>query len=195
MNNSTEPNYLLVIISSAISFITGGAMGAFINRYFLLKDRKKREEVEKLPEKLTLKTIKETVLSHKPQKFENIDCPNLNYKEFVLYNNTVKDIDFCEIIFEFDKESQIVKDETISKTGINKIKKREQKTSEFVYELHHFNRTNEISFKFHIANFSMNFFSAVVDKCTGVELEFIEIDIVEQPSIQPCQMVSKEKFI
>jgi len=194
MSNSTEPNYLLVIISSAISFVTGGAMGTLINRYFLLKDRKKQKEVEKLPEKLTLKTIKETVLSHKPLKFENIDCSNLTYKEFILYNNTVKDIDSCEIIFEFDKESQIVKDETISKTGINKITKREQKPSEFVYELKHFNRTNEISIKFHIANFSMNFFSAVIDKCTGIELEFIEIDIVEQPSILPCQMVSKEKF-
>ena len=194
MSNSAEPNYLLVIISSAISFVSGGAMGAFISRFFMLKDRKKQMEVEKLPEKLTLKTIKEIVLSHKPQKFENIDCTNLNYKEFILYNNTVKDIESCEIIFEFDKESQIVKNETISKTGVNKITKREQKPSELVFELNHFNRTNEIIFKFHIDNFSMNFFSAVIDKCTGVELEFIEIDIVEQPSIQPCQMVSKEKF-
>jgi predicted small secreted protein len=194
MSNPVEINYLLVVISSTISFVTGGAMGAVLNRYFLLKDRRRQKEIEKLPEKLTLKTIKETVISHKPVNFEKIDCTNLNYKEFVLRNNTIKDIESCEVIFEFDKESKIAKDETISKTGIDRIKKREQKQSEFVYELKHFNRTNEITFKFHIANFSMNFFSAVIDKCTGVELEFIEIDIVEQPSIQPCQIVSKEKF-
>ncbi len=194
MSSPSEPNYLLVIISSAISFVTGGAMGALINRYFFLSDRKKQKEIDKIPEKLTLKTIKETVLSHKPVEFEKENCTNLTYKEFVLLNKTMKDIDSCEIIFEFDKESKIVKDETLSKTGINSISKRAQKPSEFVYELRHFNRTNEISFKFHISGFSMNFFSAVIDKCTGVELEFIEIDIVEQPSIMPCQMVSKEKF-
>jgi len=194
MSNPCEPNYLLVIVTTVISFITGGAMGALINRYFLLKDRKKQKEVEKTPEKLTLKTIKESVISHKPMNFEGVECSNITYKEFILYNNTIKDIDSCEIIFEFDKESKIIKDETICKTGINKVTKRAQKTSEFVYELKHFNRTNEISFKFHVADFSMNFFSAVIDKCTGVELEFIVIDIVEQPSIQPCQMVSKEKF-
>lgn len=169
-------------------------MGALLNRYFHNKDRKKQKTKEMQPEKLTLNTIKEIVLSHKPTDYNSIKCENLIYKEFKLLNNTIKDIDYCEIIFEFDRESKIINDETISKTGLNKISKRIQKPSEYVYEIKHFNRTNDISFKFHVSNFSMNFFSAVIDKCTGVELEFTEIAIVEQPSIQPCKMVSKEKF-
>jgi len=192
--NPQETNYFMVAIPYIITLISGGAMGAFITRYFVLRDRKKDKEKSERPEFLTLKTIKESVVSHKPTIFDGNPCDNLIFKELVLENRTTKDVEHCEIIFEFDKDSQIIKEITKSKTGINSLPKRKQKDSEIVYELKHFNRTNKVTFEFHVSSFSKNFFSAVIDKCTGIEIEFIEIDIVEQQSIPPGRIISKEKF-
>lgn len=197
MSNPTNPqetNTLMIIGSYILTLISGGAMGAIITRYFVLRDRKRDKEKSLKPDFLTLKTIKETVVSHKSIDFNGNRCENLIYKEFILENKTAKDIELCEIIFEFDKDSLIAKEMTRSKKGVNTLQKRRQKSSEIVYELNHFNRTNKITFEFHVSGFSKNFFSAVVDKCTGVELEFIEIDIVEQPSIPPGRIISKEKL-
>ncbi len=189
-----QTNYIITILGYLITFISGVTMGALINRYYIRKDRNTEKEKMERPDFLTLKTIKESVISHKPTNFNGCDCDNLIFKELVLENKTTKDIDFCEIIFEFDKESKIVKETSKCKIGLNALQKNKKKNSEIVYELRHFNRTNKVTFEFHVSSFSMNFFSAVIDKCTGIELEFIAVDIVEQPSIQPGKIISKEKI-
>jgi len=185
----------MAITSYIITFAGGGAMGALINRHFTIRDRKKTEEEAHQPDYLKLITIKESVKSHSSIEFNGTQCKNLIFKELTLENNTTKDIEFLEIIFEFDKDSDIVKEMCRSKKGLNAIPKRKQKSSEIVYELKHFNRTNKITFEFHVANFSRNFFSAIIDKCTGIELDFSPIDIVEQPSIPPGTIISKEQFL
>lgn len=197
MSNPATPqdtNLFMSILPYFATLLGGGAMGSLITRYFVLRDRKSSNESSRKPDYLTLTTKKESVVSHKATDFNGFKCDNLIYKELVLENKTTKDIECCEIIFEFDKDSSIVKEITRSKKGLNSIPKKKQKSSEIVYELKHFNRTNKITFEFHVSSFSKNFFSAVIDKCTGIEIEFVGIDIVEQPSISPGMIISKEQL-
>lgn len=165
-----------------INLVSGGVAGAIITRFFVLRDRRLK--------KLTLKALKEEVLSMIPISLNNKTYTNLIYKEFELINATDKDYDSIDIVFEFDKESEIVSEENHSKLGINKCNKTISKPSECLYHLNNFNRSQSIIFKFKVGGITQNFFSAVVDTI-GVELEIIPVKAVEKPSLSPSKIVSK----
>lgn len=166
-----------------ISFISGGLSGAFINRYFLLKDRAIK--------KLTLKIEKEEVKSIIPVTINSKNFQNLIFKQFVLINTTKVDFDKIDIVFEFDKGSEIVKKEVSSKKhGKNKFEFTERKTSELVYHIKNFNRKQEILFIFEIGNITENFFCPIVDNC-GIEIIVVKSPKANQPSISPSKVVDK----
>ena len=165
-----------------ITLIGGGLAGAIITRFFVLRDRRLK--------KLTLKAVKEEVLSIIPLSLNNKTYTNLIYKEFELVNVTDKDYDSIDIVFEFDKESEVVSEENHSKLGINKCNKTITKPSECLYHLKNFNRSQSIIFKFKVGGITQNFFSAVVDTI-GVELDIIPVKAVEKPSLSPSKIVSK----
>lgn len=165
-----------------VTLISGGLAGALITRFFTLRDRGLQS--------LTLKAVKEEVKSIVPVTINQVTYPNLIYKEFILTNSTKQDYPEFDIMFEFDKESVITSEETHSKLGLNRCDKTRPKPSECVYHIKNFNRKQTITFKFEVAGISNNFFSAVIDK-TGVELEIIQSNVIEKPSISPSKYVSK----
>lgn len=172
-----------VPIGYLISFLTGGLAGAIINRFFLLRDRAIK--------KITLNVEKEEVRSIIPVTINNKSYKNLIYKKFTLVNSTKIDFESIDIVFEFDKGSEIVNKEVSSKKhGKNKFKFTERKPSELVYHIINYNRTQEIIFIFEVANITENFFCAIVDNC-GVEIVVVRKKGVNQPSISPSRIVDK----
>ena len=172
------PSWIVYIIA----LLGGGLAGAFVTRYFVMRDRRLK--------KLALRTVREEVRSIVPLTIKNKQFANLTYKEFILVNSTNQDFESLDLIFEFDKESEVVSEETHSKLGINKCDKAITKPSECTYVIKNFNRGQSIIFKFEVAGITKNFFSAVVDK-TGVELDIEAAKAVEKPSISPSKYVSK----
>lgn len=166
-----------------VSFISGGLAGAFINRYFIIKDRAIK--------KITLKVDREEVKSIIPVTINRRKYQNLIYKKFTLINTTNQDFPELDLVLEFDKNSEIIFKEVSSKKhGINKFNCTERKSSEIVYHIKNFNRKQEISFVFEIANISENFFCPIVDNC-GIEITVLRTSAVNQPSISPSKVVDK----
>jgi len=120
------------IIGDIFKLLGGGVIGALLVRYFILRDRRIK--------KLTMQAVKEEVLSMVPVLIDNKQFPNLIYKEFLLKNDAKHDFDSLRIIFEFDEESEIVSEETISHLGKNRCQKSLLKPNECDYEAQHFNR-------------------------------------------------------
>ena len=165
------------------SFLGGGLAGAFVNRYFSIRDRAIK--------KLTLKIDKEEVKSIIPVTINQKVYQNLILKKFTLTNTTDKDFPELDIIFEFDKGSEITFKEVSSKKhGTNKFNFTERKPSELVYHIKNFNRKQEVSFSFEVANISENFFCPMVDNC-GIDITIIHSQTIVQPTISPSKIVSK----
>ena len=166
-----------------IALIGGGLAGAVLNRYFILKDRAIM--------KLTLKMDKEEVKSIIPVTIKEKNYNNLIYKKFTLINTTNKDFQTLDVVFEFDKGSEIVSREVHSKMhGKDKFEITERKSSELVYHITNFNRKQEIDFIFEVANISENFFCPIVDNC-GIEISVVRTSTMNQPSISPSKVVDK----
>lgn len=168
-----------------IALLSGGLAGALINRFFTVRDRGLQ--------KLTLKAVTEEVRSIVTVSINQTTYPNLISKQFVLENKTKQDYPDFDIIFEFDRDSVITCEETDSKIGKNKCDKIRRKPNECVYHIKNFNRNQKVTFKFEVAGITDNFFSAVLDK-TGVELEIVQLNVIEKPSISPSKFVSKSKI-
>ncbi len=169
-NETTSFQWVLIIIGFVVSFCSGGFAGAYYTRRQTLKDR---EAERKLP-KLTLKTIQEKA---------TLGSTSI-YKEFELINNTTIDVDSCEIVFEFDENAVIVKDETKSKQGTNKLEKNPEKQNLHKYTIVQLNREERVIFIFHIDKFSENKCRVFIN-CKGVGLVCIDRNIIDLPSITP----------
>lgn len=173
------PNWVGYIFS----FIGGGLAGAFVNRYFILKDRAIK--------KLTLKIDKEETKSIIPVTINNKEYQNVFHKKFTLINTTKEDFPSIDIVFEFDKGSEIVFKEVLSKKhGKNKFGFTERKSSELVYHIKNFNRKQEITFAFEIGNITEGFFCPIVDNC-GIEINVIHTQTKNQPSLPQTKIVNK----
>jgi hypothetical protein len=165
------------------SFLGGGLAGALANRYFSLRDRAIK--------KLTLKIEKEEVKSIIPITINSKPYHNLIAKKFTLINSTDKDFPELDIVFEFDKGSEIVfKEVTSPKHGRNKFDFTERKPSELVYHIKNFNRKQKVTFSFEVANITENFFCPMIDNC-GVDITIIHSQTIIQPSISPSKIVTK----
>lgn len=176
MNNMVWLGYI-------ISFVSGGLAGAFVNRFFMLRDRAIK--------KLILHIKEEEVKSIVPILISGKEYKNLIYKKFRLINSSGVDFPTIDIVFEFDTESSIIKKEVHSKKhGKNKFESTLRKDSELVFHLKNFNRDQEIDFIFEVANISRNFFCAVVDNC-GVEIIIKNSKNVRQSSLKTTEIVDK----
>ena len=170
-------------IGYIVSFISGGLAGAFANRIFFLRD--------KAIKKLTLKVDSEEIKSIVPVIVNQRNYQNLICKKFTLINTTREDYPTLDVVFEFDKNSEIIFKEVSSKKhGKNKFQFTERKLSEIVYHITNFNRKQEISFVFEVGNISENFFCPIVDNC-GIEIVVVRKQAINQPSISPSRIVNK----
>lgn len=96
---------------------------------------------------------------------------NIYYKEFHVMNTTNHDIKYFKIIFEFDADSKIIRQDTFCKSGKNKLKGKNPKLNEASFGIMNFNRTDEIKFYFDIANITKDYFNVTESDCLGFKIK------------------------
>jgi len=96
---------------------------------------------------------------------------NIHYKEFHLKNTTNQDIKYFKIIFEFDGDSKIIRQDTFCKSGKNKLKGKNPKANEALFGIMNLNRGDVIKFFFDIANISNDFFNVTEAECLGFKIK------------------------
>lgn len=117
---------------------------------------------------------------------------NIYTKEFKLKNTTGKDIDSFKIVFEFDADAKIIKQDTFHKAGKNELKGKNKKPNECVYTIKKLNRDDEISFYFDIANVTNDFYNVTEIDCVG-----FKISVKDKRKAQikgKAQVVTKDKI-
>lgn len=165
-------------------------MGARLNRYFQLKDRKANEEKDKHPDKITLEKIQDK------QGFipvgDGKHYVKKAYKKFSLTNTSSKNIDKCTIIFAFDKYSIIANYDVLTPKGIYQCSLTEKETVKYVFSIKEFNKQNKIEFSFEqdIQEIDSNeigfenFWDVFLIDCTGIEIEKITSEKFDKPLLQ-----------
>lgn len=127
-----------------IGIIGGGLAGALLTLTITAyRNRKQR---------MCCHYIDDDIITKIPVVTEQGEHFNIHTKEFKLTNTTNKDIAQFRILFEFDAQSKILKNDTFSKTGKNTLKSKLLKPNECSFSIRNFNRGDEIKFKFDIAN-------------------------------------------
>lgn len=175
----TQTQIILIVVGYFVTLISGGLMGARLNRYFQLKDRKENEEKEKKPDTITLEKIQDE------QEFVPIGdgkhYVKKAYKKFLLTNTSSKNIDKCTIIFAFDKYSVIANYNVITPKGSYQCVLTEKEIVKHTFSIKEFNKQNKIEFSFEqdiqdIVNNEIgfeNFWDVFLTDCTGFEIEKI----------------------
>lgn len=131
-------------------------------------------------------------ISKIPVITDTVTHSNIHYKEFHLKNTTNQDIKYFKIIFEFDGDSRIIKQESFCKSGKNKIKVKNPKENEALFGIANLNRGDEIKFYFDIANISNDFFNVTESECLGFKIK----TRIRMKSKKPVhtRIVSKEQL-
>lgn len=117
---------------------------------------------------------------------------NIQYREFHLKNTTNQDIKYFKIIFEFDGDSKIIRQETFCKSGKNKLKGKNPKNNEALFGIMNLNRGDEIKFYFDIANISNDYCNITEAECLGFKIKTI-IKMRDRKPVS-TRIVSKEQL-
>jgi len=131
-------------------------------------------------------------ISKIPVTTETETHSNIHYKEFHLTNSTNQDIKYFKIIFEFDGDSKILRQDTFCKSGKNKLKGKNPKPNEALFGVMNLNRGDEIKFFFDIANVSNDYFNVTEAECLGFKIKAKVRMKVKKPV--NTKIVSKEKL-
>lgn len=117
---------------------------------------------------------------------------NIYTKEFRLKNTTGKDISSFRIIFEFDADAKIIKQDTFCKTGKNEIKPKNKKLNESSFIIKNFNRNDEFRFYFDIANVTNDHYNITEADCLGFK---IVVKDQRRPTIKSkSKIVTKDRI-
>ena len=117
---------------------------------------------------------------------------NIYTKEFRLKNTTGKDISSFRIIFEFDADAKIIKQDTFCKAGKNEIKPKNKKVNESSFIIKIFNRNDEFNFYFDIANVTNDHYNVTEADCLGFK---IVVKDERKPTIKSkSKIVTKDKI-
>ncbi|MDO9254929.1 MAG: hypothetical protein Q7U54_05385 [Bacteroidales bacterium] len=117
---------------------------------------------------------------------------NIFTKEFTLKNTTGKDIASFRIIFEFDADAKLIKQDNFCKAGKNEIKPKNKKPNECIYLIKNFNRNDEICFYFDIANVTNDHYNVTEADCLGFK---IVVKDKRKPVIKrKSKVVTKDKI-
>ncbi len=156
-------DHLLKFISTNYPYLLGGIGGAFLTiLYNRWGNRIKKMDCCYVDDDTITKI---PILTDTGEQHNNIYT-----KEFHLKNTTGKDIASFKIIFEFDADAKIIKQDTFCKTGKNAIKAKNKKPSESSYIIKNFNRNEEFRFYFDIANVSNDHYNVTEADCLGFKI-------------------------
>ncbi len=177
---------MIELIKTVLPYITGGIGGAFLNIIYTKHKGKIQimechyvghEVISKIPV-----TITESGENHQ----------NIYSKKFILKNTTNCDHKTFKIIFEFDINSKVIRYTDITKSGIDKLKKRIIKPNEYSITVQNFNRNDEVKFIFEIADIDKDEINVTEDECLGFKMTLKEKRIAKIES--KLTIVNKEKI-
>ena len=154
---------ILKFISTNYPYLLGGIGGAFLTIMYNRWTGRIKEMHCCYVDDDTITKI--PVLSETGEQHNNIYT-----KEFTLKNTTGKDIPSFRIIFEFDADAKIIKQDSFCKTGKNDIKPKNKKLSECSYLIKNFNRNDEFRFYFDIANVTNDHYNITEADCLGFKI-------------------------
>ena len=157
-------NNMVGLIKVFLPYITGGVGGAVIT--ILFNKYKNRIQV------MECHYIEEDTISKIPTPVEDGELhKNIYSKQFVLKNTTNCDHKTFRVIFEFDITAKIIRHTDISKSGIDRLKKRLLKPNEYSVNIQNFNRGDEVKFIFEIANLNNDEINVTEDNCVGFKIK------------------------
>ncbi len=151
------------LIKIVLPYITGGVGGAGIT--ILYNKYKTRIQV------MECHYIDEDTISKIPTTVEDGELhQNIYSKQFVLKNTTNCDHKTFRVIFEFDITAKIIRHTDVTKSGIDRLKKKLLKQNEYSVTIQNFNRGDEVKFIFEIANLNKDEINVTEDNCTGFKI-------------------------
>lgn len=151
------------LIKTVLPYITGGVGGAGIT--ILYNKFKTRIQV------MECHYIDEDTISKIPTTVEDGELhQNIYSKQFVLKNTTNCDHKTFRVIFEFDITAKIIRHTDVTKSGIDRLKKKLLKQNEYSVTIQNFNRGDEVKFIFEIANLNKDEINVTEDNCTGFKI-------------------------
>lgn len=151
------------LIKTVLPYITGGVGGAGIT--ILYNKYKTRIQV------MECHYIDEDTISKIPTTVEDGELhQNIYSKQFVLKNTTNCDHKTFRVIFEFDITAKIIRHTDVTKSGIDRLKKKLLKQNEYSVTIQNFNRGDEVKFIFEIANLNKDEINVTEDNCTGFKI-------------------------
>jgi len=148
--------------TTIITLISGGLGGALLTNLWNKYNNKKQI--------MYCHLLYEEIISKIPVAEKGAQ-KNIHTKEFRLTNTTNKDIESFIIIFEFDADAKILKQDTFCKLGKNKIKPKNAKQNEVQFRIRKFNRKDEIKFFFDIADITKNHYNVTEGDCLGFAIK------------------------
>lgn len=156
-------NNLVEIIKVVLPYVTGGVGGAGIT--ILYNKYKSRIQV------MECHYIDEDTISKIPTAVEDGELhQNIYSKQFVLKNTTNSDYKTFRVIFEFDNTAKIIRHTDITKSGIDRLKKKLLKPNEYSVTIQNFNRGDTVKFIFEIANLNKDEINVTEDNCIGFKI-------------------------
>jgi hypothetical protein len=157
-------NEMIELIKLVLPYITGGVGGAGIT--ILFNKYKSRIQV------MECHYIDEDTISKIPTTVEYGELhQNIYSKQFVLKNTTNCDHKTFRVIFEFDITAKIIRHTDITKSGIDRLKKKLLKQNEYSVTILNFNRGDEVKFIFEIANLNKDEINVTEDNCVGFKIK------------------------
>lgn len=146
------------------TFLSGGAFGTVITIVY----NKIRGRIQTMD----CHYIDDDVISRLPIQIDGGDShQNVFSKQFILKNTTNSDHKEFIVIFEFDVAAKILRHTDITKTGVDRLKKKLLKPNEYSVTVKNFNRNDEVKFIFEIANITKDYCNVTEDNCIGFKVK------------------------
>jgi hypothetical protein len=157
----------IIDLKTIITFLSGGAFGSVLT--MVVNHYKGRIQT------MECHYIDDDVISRLPIPIEGGGAhENIFSKQFMLKNTTNTDHKVFRVIFEFDAVAKIIRTTDITKTGVDRLKKKLLKPNEFAVTIKNFNRKDEVKFIFEIANVTKDQINVTEDDCVGFKVKIID---------------------
>jgi hypothetical protein len=114
--------------------------------------------------------IDDDVISRLPITNQGEPHQNIFSKQFLIINTTNTDHKTFRVIFQFDVTAKILRHTDITKSGIDRLKKKLLKPNEYAVTIRNFNRGDDVKFNFEIANITDDLINVTEDECIGFKV-------------------------
>ena len=146
-----------------LTFLSGGAFGSVLT--IITNKIKGRMQT------MECHYIDDDVISRLPMTTDEGEVrQNIFSKKFILKNTTNIDQKEFKVIFQFDVAAKIIRHTDNTKTGTDRLFKRLLKDNEYEVTIKNFNRNDNVSFIFEIANIANDHCNVTEAECVGFKI-------------------------